>query len=133
MGDILTSTLIRSRLTVRELIQLTDLEAEGTVNDTALEAQLTGAEADVKPYIVRRGRDWDDLIADPPPKLVEIIYHARRAWQGVFQHAADREWREGYANGQGTLGDDDDPQQLGATGKRDANDRVWDRDDLEGF
>ena len=143
MGDILASTLIRSRLTVRELIQLTDLDAEGEVNDTALAAQITGAEADVKPYVVRRGRDWDALIASPPAKLVEILYKWWR-WkvysdrQSVAedmqkQHDEDRQWLEDYAQGKGTLGDDDDPQQLGATGKYDANTRVFDRDDLEGF
>lgn len=143
MGDILTTTFVRSRVPVRDLVQLTDVDRENQINDTTLEAQITAAESDIKPFLIRRGRDSDELIASPPPKLKELLF---RWWEWVAhgdrhsltddikdRHREDLDFLEAYANGEGTLGDDDDPATHGASGRQSSDDRVFDRDKMEGW
>lgn len=141
MADLLTEATIRTRVPVRAIIQLTDIDEQGEVNDTVLGAQMDAAEAFASRYITKR-RTWASLVASAPSTAVELLFGlwwwtAHRDRNSVTEdmqrdHDADVEWLVDYTKGKVSFGDDDDPTQP-AGGDFEANDRVWTRDDLESW
>ena len=124
-----------------DLIQLTDVDDEGTINTATVAAAIAEAEADVNGYIARRR----DVPVSPVPDKLKFLtvrwslFVLHRYRHSVTEdmdkdHERDVKWLEAYAEGEGSLGDDGEPHSPGVgAGKHDAPDRVFGRDKMKGW
>jgi phage gp36-like protein len=124
-----------------ELIQLTDVDDDGSVNSATVTAAIGEAEADLDAYISRRR---DVPVSPVPDKLkylavrwtLYVLHRYRRSVTEDMEtdHKRDVDWLTAYAEGDGSLGDDDDPHSPGVgSAKQDSPDRVWTRGELPGW
>ena len=124
-----------------ELIQLTDLDDEGTVNADTVSEVISEADEFINGYLARRRT----VPVDPVPTMLKHL-SARLALYFLHLHRrsvtddlkdqfdTDKDFLEAYATGDGSLGDDDEPTTPGVgASKQSANDRVFTRDDMEGW
>ena len=143
MGNYFSQSDLLTVVPRNELVRLTDIDDEGTINAATVTAYIEETEADIDGYLARR-RDVPVTTSPTPPKLKRMcvrwwFYVAHRYRQSVSEdlerdHERDVEWLEAYAEGEGSLGDEDDPHSPGVgSAKQDAQTRVWDRDKLKGW
>jgi len=135
-----TTAQLLARYSRGEMIALTDIAEEGEVNTTVLQNAID------------RGASWIDSHAkkrrtvpmDPAPDEAEhfnqflTLYYLHADRHSVTEdlrkekEALD-DWLRAYVDGEVAFSDDDDPDSVAASGKQTANDRVWTRDDMEGW
>ena len=124
-----------------ELIQLTDLDDEGTINTDTVTEVISEADEFVNGYLARRRT----VPVDPVPTMLRHLsgrltlyflhLHRRSVTDDLKdQFGTDNDFLEAYAAGDGSLGDDDEATTPGVgSSKQDANDRLFTRDDMEGW
>jgi phage gp36-like protein len=122
-----------------ELIQLTDYNAEGEVNEAVVTDVGEEADAWLDGYIAKRRATPVSPVPTPLKAMAvrarTFFLHLRR--RSVTddlkaQHEDDRKWLEDYAVGKGSLGDADDPAAPPEP-KFEADERVFTRDTMRGF
>jgi len=141
MGNYCTIADLTKRFSVQDLIQLSDIESTGQINEDVWNEAIAGAESDIHAYIARRRT----VPVTDPVALVRLrrmtgdwAYWSRHSdLHSVTEdlrkrHEEDVEWLVAYANGEVSLGDEADPAQPG-TGQQSADTRVFTRDKMKGF
>jgi len=138
MGDYLTYAKLTTRIPSNELRQLLDVAADGDI-ETVAEDIIADVEGDVLSYVEARRTP---PTAGESAKLAAICFRwflwavalDRRSVGEDAQkaHEADVKWLEAYAEGKGSLGDDDEPLQP-PDPQQSADTRVFTRDKMKGF
>ena len=130
---------LKLRATVDDLIQLTDIERSGTINESVVAA----AQAKAFAWINSRVACRRTVPVVPTPELLrwmevdETLYnlHADRhsVTDGLQKaHEANDTWLDDYAAGKASIGDEGDPNAP-ATVQHSADERVFTREKLKGW
>ena len=138
MGDYLTYEKLTTRIPSQELRQLLDVAADGDIETVANDI-IADVEGDVLSYVEARRMP---PTAGESAKLAAICFRWFM-WQVTLDrrsvgddtdkaHDADIKWLEAYAEGKGSLGDDDETMTP-AEPQQDADTRVFTRDKMKGF
>jgi len=139
MGYITTAQML-ARYPRTDLIALTDIEETGEVNETVLQNAIDRASH----WIDSHARKRRSVPMDPAPDEAADFAQALTLFALHFdRHSvtddlrAEKEridtWLQAYVDGEVAFSDDDDPDSVAASGKQTYNDRVFDRDDMEGW